>query len=215
MQNILTAMLNKIITVMAILLFAGGAVTGESFTDLTTPPADSIDARLLKIWVPVEGAIFCEVEIDITDSRGDVIRHLLKKRIPQGYYNIYWDKKDDSGAYVPKGEYKYILRSCPRKEIKKLLVRYVKGETMCRIKGGDETKAPFFDFELRGDSLKVSLSILNRTENPVAEVFTDSLMNRGHYQYVWEPDSILNTGQYLFRLKVDDYTNVFWLRYVK
>ena len=196
----------------AVLPVCAGAVT---FENLTIPPEDSIDARLLKIWVPVEGTRVCEVEIDITDGEGAVVRHLLGRRLNEGYYNIYWDKKDDSGQYVPKGEYKYVLRSCPRKEINKLYVRYTKGENSCLIKKGDDLNRPFFDFTILDDSVRVSLEVVNRIDKPIEVLFSDSLMSRGDYRFVWEPDSLVLSGQYIFKLKVEDFTKSFMLRYFK
>jgi flagellar hook assembly protein FlgD len=81
----------------------------QTYADLTTPPADSAEAERVRIWVPIQRQSRCRLTIDILNDSNRVIRHLVDRLISEGYYNFYWDKKDDSGMIVKPGAYAYVL----------------------------------------------------------------------------------------------------------
>ncbi|RME32190.1 MAG: hypothetical protein D6800_00015, partial [Candidatus Zixiibacteriota bacterium] len=66
-------------------------------------PLDSAEARQVRIWVPVAHRNPCAVTIAIMNRQGDTLRHFVTALMRRGYYNFYWDKKDDSGRFVSPG----------------------------------------------------------------------------------------------------------------
>lgn len=200
------------------LLFTGVIImtpvlAGQTYRQLTTAPADSAEAEQVRIWLPIESRSFCRVKISILDKSNKVIRHLVDRRLSRGYYNFYWDKKDDSGEYVSEGRYRYALFYCDRKVMKSITARYKKGEFECRIFAGKDPQQPGFSYDLRADSALVSLQICNIRDKAVAEPFKDSLMYRGRYEFVWKPDKTVRSGRYIFKLSVDGFGHTFEVRY--
>ena len=61
-------------------------------------------------------------KLSVYNSRGELIRTLLKENVPSGNYNIDWDGKDDMGKSVSSGLYLYKLEVNGTNQIKKMLL---------------------------------------------------------------------------------------------
>ena len=168
----------------------------------------------MKIWFPVKSAK-CNVKIKILDSKMKPVRNLLYKKLSNGYYNIYWDKKDDSGNYVPKGNYNIATVSCDYKKIKPMNVSYASGETSVLFSLGDDLHNPSIELTLLQDSLVISLEIVNIRMNHTANLFSDSLLIGETASFIWQPDKILPTGTYYYKLKVNDFEHLILFKYKK
>jgi len=182
-----------------------GQTHAQSFKQLTTPPADSADAERVRIWFEVDQRGSSRVRVNISEGNRRIIRHLAEVRLSKGYYNIYWDKKDDDGQFVRPGRYFYDLTIGPKQIRKTLTAEYIPGERECRLFVGEKKTRPSIRFDLLADSLPVSLEIQSRRGKQVLVPFTDSLMHTGRYEYVWEPAEGISYSQYIFRLQVKDF----------
>lgn len=181
-------------------------LNAQDLKALQTPPADSADAENLRIWYSIERKSYCQFTLEIYTLSQKKIRQLLNQPLNAGYYNFYWDKKDDSGRYVVPGTYLYKLVDCSKIKYGNLKVAYRKGENTSSFYP-DSTGENFkVGFELLEDSARVSLRIYNNVEVLKEEPIVDSLMFGGRYSYTWHPEEKINPGIYIFRLQVDDYS---------
>lgn len=187
--------------------------SAASFKELQVIPYDSANAENMKIWIPVE-AKDCNVHIKILDSNMKLVRELLEEKILNGYYNIYWDKKDDSGNFVQEGKYNVATISCDFKRITPILVSFANGENAVLVSAGADDRNPSVEMTLLQDSLHVSLEIMNIRMNLTALIFSDSLILEDKASFLWEPSSVTPTGNYFYKLKVNDFEQLipFWYR---
>jgi hypothetical protein len=124
--------MKRLSLVPAILLLTfGSAGAGQSLKEIMTPPADSLEKENVRIWIPIERRSKCYLTIDIMNQKSQVIRHLVDLMAGPGYHNFYWDKKDDSGAFVDSGTYTYEANNCGKKSYGE--VRAVYGKTRLKI----------------------------------------------------------------------------------
>ena len=122
------------------------ATAGQTLKEIMTAPADSADRENLRIWVPVERRSKCKLTVDILDNDNQVIRHLVDILAGPGYYNFYWDKKTDSGAFVDSGAYRSQIDDCGKKKREQLQVSY--SGVIIEI----ESPLGIFAAEFQGDS---------------------------------------------------------------
>ena len=191
---------------IALILIMSAAMTanaGQTLKELTTPPADSADAERLRIWFGVEKRGGDRIDFNIVDSRGRPVRQLAQGKMPKGYHNFYWDKKDDSGRFVQPGTYYYNLKVGKKRTRKPLEVAYRIGERECRIVPREDSTRAGFDFELTADSLIISLEVFTRTGKLLETPIVDSLLDSGRHQFVWEPLRKYSNGLYKFVFKVN------------
>lgn len=181
--------------------------------DLTTPPVDSAEAERVRIWVPVEQRSRCHVTIDILNDSNRVIRHLVDRSMSRGYYNFYWDKKDDSGKFIEQGEYAYQLKVCGRKSYGQVAAKFRIWERASRLYPPEETWSPKLRFELLEDSALVSIHLYNRRDRLVDSPVVDSLMNKGKYEFEWTPPETVTRGIYTLKLTIGDFTHSVEIRY--
>ena len=186
---------------------AGGDTSSKALADLITPPEDPEEAQRVRIWLPVERSSRCRVTIELIDDRGRGVRHLLDLPLSSGYYNFYWDKKDDSGRFVEPGTYRYLIDDCGRRRNGKVEARFKKWETRSRLYLLDGPQSATVGFDLTEDSALVSINILNRRGRLVDAPLADSLMNKGQYVYEWVPPSGGYRSRYVLRLTVGDFTH--------
>ncbi len=177
---------------------------GQSYKNLTTPPRDSVDAENVRVWLPLERPNRCRVIVNIVDFRGRLVRRLFEDVVDGGYYNFYWDKRDDSGRFVPEGDYFYDMKDCRRQDRWPLTVKYRPFEQYCLFYPPDDGESPHIRWEVTQDSIPISLEILRSNEKLFFAEFTDSLMMRGAYEYLWVPDSTLKPGIFFLRLTVGE-----------
>jgi len=212
---------DSITVLFGVLLFWGVFLTGAAAQDmekLITPPADSADAENLRVWYGIERKSRCRFTLEIKDLARNKVRNMLNRTLGPGYYNFYWDKKDDSGRYVEPGTYLYKITDCGKIKYGNLKVEYKPWERTSAFVQDTLSDNVKVNFELMEDSARVSLRIYNGSEKLMAEPIVDSLMNRGRYAYTWQPDKKISPGYYYFRLQMDDYTRelkILYKRYLK
>ncbi len=186
---------------------AGGETSPQALVDLFTPPDDPEEAERVRIWLPAERSSRCRVTIELVDDRGGGVRQLLDRILPSGYYNFYWDKKDDSGRFVEPGTYRYRLNDCGRRRYGAVEARFKKWEKRSRLYLLDGPRSATVGFELDEDSALVSINVFNRRGKLVDTPVVDSLMNKGRYVYEWVPRSGGYRGRYVLKLTVGDFTH--------
>ncbi len=185
----------------------------QSRADMTTPPADSAEAERVRIWLPVERQSRCRVTIDILNDSNRVIRHLVDRLMSHGYYNFYWDKKDDSGRFVKTGEYAYLVNDCGQKSYGQVAAEFRKWEVASCVYPPEEMWSPKLRFELLEDSALVSIHVYNRRNRLVDSPIVDSLMNKGKYDFEWTPPETVTRGIYTLKLTIGDFTHSVEIRY--
>ncbi|MEA3296391.1 MAG: hypothetical protein U9R56_00830 [candidate division Zixibacteria bacterium] len=181
-----------------------GSTMGE-YKKLKIPPEDSAEAERVRIWVPLERQSIRRVRINILNDSNRVIRHLIDKPLPYGYFNYYWDKMDDSGQFVQPGEYKYIIDDLGERRYGHVTAEFKIWENSFTLYPMGEKGDAKVGFELLRDSSQVSIAIINRHKIVIDKPINDSLMNRGKYEYEWEPPRPGYYGKYELRLTVGDF----------
>ncbi len=151
------------------------AVAGQTLKEIMTPPADSADRENLRIWVPVERGSRCRLTVDILDCKNQVVRHLVNYLAGRGYHNFYWDKKDDSGAFVDSGTYRYRIDDCGNKKRGQVKVVY----TGIRIE--IQSALGLFAQEIHRKSTSLRVEWLSVTDSLLSTVL-DTTLRDGHYK---------------------------------
>jgi hypothetical protein len=207
--------LRFISTLLVFLLAAFSIAHGgrQNRTDITTPPADSAEAERVRIWLPIERQSRCRVTIDILNDSNQIVRHLVDQLMSPGYYNFYWDKKDDSGRFVKAGEYAYLVKDCSRKSYGQVMAEFKKWEAASRVYPPEEAWSTNIGFELLEDSALVSINIYNRRDMLTDSPVVDSLMNKGKYEFEWTPAETVPRGIYTLKLTVGDFTHTIEIGY--
>ncbi len=200
-----------IVSLLPAIIFA----QGPPWERLKTPPVDTEDAQNVRIWIGLERKGRCRVTVNIVNSQADTVKHFLKATMGGGYFNYYWDKKDDSGNFVPEGNYRYVLKDCDRiKDHYKLKVQYKPWERESIISTVNLKKNGIIEIDLLKDSALVNLIIENVRGIVIDTTIVDSIMNTGHHEIVW-PRSKKPSGKYTARLTVGDYQQVAVFSYKK
>ncbi len=189
--------------------------SAQTFKELQVIPFDTTNAFEMKIWFPVRAA-HCKVRLRVFDSKMKLVRSFLENRkIKNGYYNIYWDEKDDSGNFVAEGNYQVATVSCDYKRLEPIKVKYRNGENAILTSVGEDLKNLSLDIRLLQDSLHLSLDIMNRRLIKVDSLFTDSLVVGESCTLHWIPDKLKPTGNYFYKLKVNDFEHYIPFKYNK
>ena len=187
---------------------------GATFEELQVIPFDTLNAQSMKIWFPVKPDK-CKVKLSILDSHNKPIRVLLLETLLHGYYNIYWDKKDDSGKFVPAGNYKVATLSCDYKRLEPITVQYTDGEDMMYASIGDDVHNPVIHLNSLADSLLITIEIINSALNPTTTLVQDSIVSRTKFDIPWNPPTEIPSGNYYFKLTVNDFTQLIPFKYKK
>ena len=88
----------------------GNASPGQSLAKQKTPILKNMRNPFLvsaKLEYYVTG--LDDVLLNIYDSEGRAVRHLVNKKQPMGEYSVIWDGKDDNGQSIAAGQYYYQL----------------------------------------------------------------------------------------------------------
>lgn len=171
--------------IVFLFIFVPAAHSGQTMKEIMTPPADSADLENLRIWVPVERKSSCRMTVDIMNSNGEVIRHLVDALVPPGYYNFYWDKRNDSGRYAFVGEYKYHIEDCVTKDSGKLVVDYKPEEIKTSIVLVSLAK---MEMKLPEDSVRIRIEWRNKKDSLVI-IPIDSVLGPGKHNIVLLDDN--------------------------
>lgn len=189
-------------------LRTGISEAGQTWESLITPPVDSIDAVNVRIWLPIDHSHLCLVTISIVDSSGSKVRLLLSEPLKKDYYNFFWDKRDDSGKFVVEGEYSYIVDDCGKKRSGKIVASYKEWELLSNIVSNEKDMPFMVELELLKDSATVSIEVVGRLGNIVANPISDSLLDAGKHNLRWnhEKGKRIRRGQYTLAITVGDFT---------
>ena len=185
----------------------------QTWRDLTTPPEDTIEAANTRIWLPIDHKSRCRVTIDISDSTGTKVRTLFDALLGEGYYNFWWNKLNDSMAFVPPGEYDYkVVDQCGGKREGKLTAAYRQWERKCKMQLMTEKNLTGVLLQLIEDSALVS-AVVNTFDGEVRDrPFSDTLLNSGDHKLLWDPPDSLPPGRYKMTVTVGDYYQTFLVR---
>lgn len=195
-----------ILSITILYLVTGVTLSAQTVTGLSTPPEDTADAERVRIWIPVEGSVKCRLDVSILNQSGKEVRHLINFLAAPGYYNFYWDKRDNSGNYVPPGNYPYVIEYCGGDTRKReLTVQYSKWEKAVEFVPLDTSKVFDISFKILDDSIPTSITICNRSGVPIDTLFLDSLLNKGDHQFEWIPDKTVRRGNYIIKAMFGDY----------
>ena len=159
---------------------------GQTYENLKTIPKDSVEAENVRIWIPQESRRTCEIKVFILDEIGNTLRTLFIGDMPKGYYNFYWDKKNDLGRFVEPGVYDYLIKDCSGKREGQVTAAYKEWERACLFYPPISKDTLRIAYEITGDSVPVSLEVLKFSDRPHKLVFEDSLMSKGFYKYEWK-----------------------------
>ncbi len=194
---------------MAVVLLTAGlssaGTTEQEWDQLCKYPQDSVEMKNLRIWLAQEHDSACTFEVVIVDSTDSLVRHFLDMDLRSGYFNLYWDKKDDSGRFVPPGNYRYKTNECGGNREGKLLVKYEKWETTSYLDVDDWTETNIIKYGLTEDSGRVKLEICDRRAVPMFTPVKDSIMPAGDYECLFRPNKFVNQKSFIIKLHVDDY----------
>lgn len=203
----------KLILILGLgFLISPSAAAEQTLKQKMTPPADSVEREKVRIWVPVERANSCRLTINILDDTGQVVRHLIDYVAPGGYYNFYWNKRDDSGRYVEPGIYNYQIDDCGKKKKGEVEAQYIKWERESRVEFEQDTSG--FILELLDDSAAVKVEWYNMKNRLMARLYLDDEMSKGTYHFNWSGDYDNNKivlvphfshGFYVQRVKVGEF----------
>jgi len=197
----------KIFCIIAILsVLPAINLSAQTVGGLSIPPEDTVDAERVRIWFPVETTGKCRLDIKIFNENGKEVRHLINFLADPGYYNFYWDKKDDAGNFVPIGTYPYTIKYCGGDTRKReLTVQYSKWEKAVHFSPMDTSSVFNMIFKVSEDSVPTSIIICNRRGVPMDTLLMDSLLNKGDYQFDWNPEKKIRRGNYIIKVIVGDY----------
>ncbi|HOP07943.1 MAG TPA: FlgD immunoglobulin-like domain containing protein [candidate division Zixibacteria bacterium] len=177
---------------------------GERELTILEEPLDPDEADRVRIWFPVEHNQNCRVTVEIVDDSGVVIRRLFDELLRRGYYNLYWDKRDDSGRVAPAGEYLYRIDDCGSTRTGKVEARYSFWELHSSVSKSDSLPENELILVTDTDSAVVSFEIRTRRGSVLDRPIEDSLFSQGRHAISWTPPKRGYGGWFEYRLTVGD-----------
>ncbi|MBD3331366.1 hypothetical protein GF356_00830 [candidate division GN15 bacterium] len=203
------AVLVLILTLAVSTALAGGR-------DLQTPPADPDEAERLRIWIPATKNTRCRMTIEIRDGRNQPVRELVNELISPGYYNYYWDKKDDSGQWADTGRYLAVADICGDKRYSDVYVEYVPGERAIQTEAVGGENRDTLVYRVATDSTPVRIGIYDLGGKAMAEAVVDTMLPAGEYRLSLQPEWVVPKVEtrYEIRLLVREYVHydTLWYR---
>jgi len=201
--------------VLLVALFVCSAAFGGG-RDLTTPPADPDEAYRVQIWIPAKMSTRCRLAVEIRDGRNQVVRNLVEEFIGAGYYNYYWDKKDDSGHWVEPGRYLAVADICGERRYRDLHAEYVAGERELRTASAGGERPDTLVYEVMADSIPVVINVHDLGGQLMAGRVVDTALAAGSYRLTLQPDWVVPKveARYELRLEVLEYVHydTIWYR---
>lgn len=178
---------------------------GRTLASVAEKPADSAEAERVRVWLPVERRQQCRLAVEILDSSGAVICHLIDHLLGFGYYNFYWDKKDDSGRYVRPGSYQYKISDCGKTRFDSLEAWFDIDEALgdIQVRPGRPQDAALI--EIFSDSASVSIQVMDLKGALLDSPVIDSLFGRGRHTFVWTPDKSVAGGKYVMNVAIGQF----------
>lgn len=170
------------------------------------PPLDSTSARDTRIWFGVAHSGKCRIRVEILDTSQTVVRHMSDQLMGSGYYNMYWDKKDDSGRFAPKGLYYYrILSGCAPEMKRKLWAGFVPFERVVRLLVDTADREAAATLVVDTPAVRLSLDVYTQQGLLVDSLCPDTVLNAGQHRIVWKPQYGTALGEYWVRLKAESF----------
>ncbi|MBD3403766.1 hypothetical protein GF420_12780 [candidate division GN15 bacterium] len=203
MNHVVRQMRKYVFTLVSAVLAISVVQAGQTYEELIVPPKDPEEAQRVRVWLDLRRQANCRVTVDVLDSRGRVLRHLMDRLMRAGYYNLYWDKRDDSGRYVPSGEYTVLINDCGNPTYTKVEAAYRPWEAESGLSVTGEPSKPKFEISLTQDSALVSLAVTTVKDDTVAVVLADSLMMAGTAEIPFAPDKRTSRGAYVVKLSIN------------
>lgn len=197
---------------VAVLAILAGLSAGElpksaaEWDRLRRPPLDSIQARDTRIWFGLQTPGACRIRVNVTDTAERVVATLVDRLMPRGYHNLYWDKKDDSGRWVPKGLYYYqIVSSCLPETKGKLWASYRPFERVVRLLVDTTDLEAAVTIRVDTAMARIALDVYNLYGAHVDSLCPDTVLASGTHRFVWKPRIGASLGQYWVRMAVENF----------
>lgn len=197
-------LIQSIVLILLIVAVAGAVGAGQTYEELIVWPKDPDEAQRVRIWLGLERKSNCRVTVDILDENGEPIRHVLDRLMRFGYYNLYWDKKDDSGRYVDPGVYTVLITDCGRSKYATVEAAYRPWERWSGLEVVGEKAAPVFRLTLDKDSAEARLVMTNVRDDTIAVAMEDTLLSAGVYDIPFPDDKSIVSGVYLIKLLINE-----------
>jgi len=189
----------------AVAFFVPLGLQAQNVDALSTRPLDTVDAENVRIWLSLERTATCRVTVTIVNRRRDTVRHVFSEMMSPGYYNFFWDKKDDSGQFVDTGNYRYIYKDCQGTKGGKLKVVYKRWEKVSRLETDQFADSNMIGMEFLEDSVVVMLVFENNRGRVVDSPIVDSVFGRGYHRFHWQPEKRIPSGNYTVKLHAGDF----------
>ncbi len=187
-------------------VLSGKPMGKREWERLSRPPHDSVQARDTRIWFGPQYQGKCRTQIEILDSSKSVVRHITDEMLGKGYYNLYWDKKDDSGQFVPKGLYYYRIQSgCMPELLRKLWASYRPFERVVRMTIDTADLEASATIVVDTPAARLSLDVFGLAGQLIDSLCPDTVLHAGSHRIVWRPSFHAALGEYYLRMKVEDY----------
>lgn len=185
---------------------AGGPMGKNNWERLSRPPHDSVQARDTRIWFGPQYQGKCRTQIEILDTTKTVVRHITDEMLGKGYYNLYWDKKDDSGRFVTRGLYYYRITSgCMPELLRKLWASYRPFERVVQLRVDTTDLDAAATIVVDTPAVRLSLDVFGLHGQLVDSLCPDTVLHAGSHRIVWRPSFHAALGEYYLRMKVEDY----------
>jgi hypothetical protein len=176
-----------LLVVLSFVLMTNTAAAEPQAENLLTPPEDTAEAARVRIWLPLERNTQCRVTLTIRDDSGQVVRQVLDHVLGPAYYNFYWDKRDDSGRWVPPGEYRWVAEDCRGTHEGTVVAVYQPWEREARFRAPDSLDPGRFILKLDSGSVDVSLVVRNKRDILIDSLWTDTTLEAGRHPVDWTP----------------------------
>jgi len=200
--------MRSVLLVTVLFLLVGQAANTQTvFREIQRPPYDTADARAMRIWVPAEIDGRHMLKVELTDGSNKVVRTLVNRLLKRGYYNFYWDKRDDSGQLVEAGRYTCKITFGSQVKYEEMIVEFNYWEQRSHILWPDELRAETVKFRLDEDSSVVSIRVMSQLGKLVDSAVVDSIMPAGAHEWRWTPGGQPVKGRYHIELQVGDYVH--------
>jgi flagellar hook assembly protein FlgD len=191
--------------VLTAMMFSPSSADAQDRDALSIRPLDTLDAENVRIWLSLERTSTCRVTVTIVNQRRDTVRHVFSEMMSPGYYNLYWDKKDDSGQFVDTGNYRYIYQDCQGTKDGKLKVIYKRWERVCLLHIDQFADSNMIGMEFLENSVVVTLEFENNRGKVIDRPIIDSVFARGYHRFHWQPEKRVPSGNYTVKLHAGDF----------
>lgn len=203
MQVIIRPILSLII--LALIWCQSPMAADRTLASVAEKPADSAEAERVRVWLPVERRQQCRIAVEILDSSGAVICHLVDHLFSFGYYNFYWDKKDDSGRFVRSGIYQYKISDCGKTRFDSLEARFDLDEALGDIQVRPGRPQDALLIEVFSDSAAINIQVMDMKGALIDSPVIDSLFGRGRHTFVWTPEESVAGGKYVMSVAIGQF----------